>query len=174
VAPRLPPSQTARPVSRELLVDPHCDHRWDFPCCAWSPFLLACRRQYPGRSDDICPLVRFHLLRPSHESGRVGSEGVTPRSQRERCRELHFTAASFGDVKGRKELSWHGLHLIFELNAKRQRGKCAFTVIEEFTLNPSVSKLLQLWAGSKSTKRDRLRPSPEQWELHKQSGSKRR
>jgi hypothetical protein len=33
-------------------------------------------------------------------------------------------------VKGRKELSWHGLHLIFELNAKRQRGKCTFTVIE--------------------------------------------
>ena len=45
-----PPSQSARPVSRELPVDPHCDHRWDFPCCAWSP-LLACRRQYPGRFD---------------------------------------------------------------------------------------------------------------------------
>jgi hypothetical protein len=44
-----PPSHTARPVSRELPVDPYCDHRWDFPCCAWSP-LLACR-QYPGRSD---------------------------------------------------------------------------------------------------------------------------
>jgi hypothetical protein len=31
-----PPSQTARPVSRELPVDPHRDHRWDFPCCVWS------------------------------------------------------------------------------------------------------------------------------------------
>jgi len=33
-----PPSQTARPVSHELPVDPHRDHRCDFPCCAWSPF----------------------------------------------------------------------------------------------------------------------------------------
>src|SRR6266704_1586037 len=29
--------QTARPVSRELPVDPRGDHRWDFPCCVWSP-----------------------------------------------------------------------------------------------------------------------------------------
>src|ERR1019366_10196541 len=36
--------------SHELPVDPCCDHRWDFPCCAWSP-LPACRRQCPGRSD---------------------------------------------------------------------------------------------------------------------------
>jgi hypothetical protein len=43
----------------ELPVDPHCDHRWDFPCCVWSP-LPACRRQYPGRSDGICSLVPFH------------------------------------------------------------------------------------------------------------------
>jgi hypothetical protein len=67
-----PPSQTARPVSRELPVDPYCNHRWDFPCCAWSP-LPACRPQYPGRSHGICSLVRFHPLRPSHELGRVGS-----------------------------------------------------------------------------------------------------
>ena len=33
-----PPSQTARPFSHELPVDPYGDHRWDFPCCAWSPF----------------------------------------------------------------------------------------------------------------------------------------
>ena len=38
-----PSSQTARPASRELPVDPPCDHRWDFSCCVWSP-LLACRR----------------------------------------------------------------------------------------------------------------------------------
>src|SRR6266404_435259 len=67
-----PPSQPARPVSHELPVDPYCDHRWDFPCCVWSP-LPACRRQYPGRSDGTCPLVPFHQLRPSHEPGRVGS-----------------------------------------------------------------------------------------------------
>ena len=45
-----PPSQSARPFSRELPVDPNFDHRWDFPCCAWSP-LPACRRHYPGRID---------------------------------------------------------------------------------------------------------------------------
>jgi hypothetical protein len=67
-----PPSQTARPFSHELPVDPYCDHRWDFPCCAWST-LLTCRRQYPGRSDGICSLVRFHQLRPSPKPGRVGS-----------------------------------------------------------------------------------------------------
>jgi hypothetical protein len=67
-----PPSQTARPVSHELPVDPYRDHRWDFPCCVWSP-LPACRRQYPGRSDGICSLVRFHQLRPSPKPGRVGS-----------------------------------------------------------------------------------------------------
>ena len=67
-----PPSHTARPFSHELPVDPHRDHRWDFPCCAWSP-LPACRRQYPGRSDGTCSLVRFHQLRPSPKPGRVGS-----------------------------------------------------------------------------------------------------
>jgi hypothetical protein len=45
-----PPSHTAWPVSRELPVDPYCNHRWDFPCCVWSP-VPACRRQYPGRID---------------------------------------------------------------------------------------------------------------------------
>src|SRR5437016_3520518 len=36
-------------------------------------FLLACRRQYPGRSDGICSLVRFRQLRPSLDRRRVGS-----------------------------------------------------------------------------------------------------
>src|SRR5205823_2127771 len=52
-----PPPHTARPGSRELPVDPDCDHRWGFPCCFWS-LLPACRRQYPGRSDGTCSLVR--------------------------------------------------------------------------------------------------------------------
>ena len=67
-----PPSHTAWPVSRELPVDPYCNHRWDFPCCAWSP-LRTCRRQYPGRSDGTCSLVQFHSLRPSPElwAGRL-------------------------------------------------------------------------------------------------------
>jgi hypothetical protein len=67
-----PPSQSARPVSHELPVDPYCNHRWDFPCCVWST-LPACRRQYPGRSDGTHSLVRFHSLRPSPKPGRVGS-----------------------------------------------------------------------------------------------------
>ena len=29
-----PPPHTAWPGSRELPVDPDCDHRWGFPCCA--------------------------------------------------------------------------------------------------------------------------------------------
>src|SRR5690242_18427843 len=33
----------------------------------------ACRRQYPGRFDGICSLVRSHQLRPSPKPGRVGS-----------------------------------------------------------------------------------------------------
>jgi len=66
------PSQSARPVSHELPVDPHCNHRWDFPCCVWST-LPACRRQYPGRFDGTCSLVLFHQLRPSPKPGRVGS-----------------------------------------------------------------------------------------------------
>ena len=45
-----PPPHTARPSSRELPVDPYCDHRWGFPCCAGST-MSACRRHYPGRSD---------------------------------------------------------------------------------------------------------------------------
>ncbi len=59
-----PPPHTARPVSRELPVDPYRDHRWGFPCCVWSP-MPACRRHYPGRFDEACSLVCLHRLRPS-------------------------------------------------------------------------------------------------------------
>src|ERR1039457_4340103 len=45
-----PPPHTARPVSRELPVDPYCDHRWGFPCCVWSP-VPTCHRHYPGKFD---------------------------------------------------------------------------------------------------------------------------
>ena len=51
-----PPPHTARPVSRELPVDPYRDHRWGFPCCAWSP-MPTCHRHYPGRFDGACSLV---------------------------------------------------------------------------------------------------------------------
>src|ERR1017187_5607423 len=67
-----PPPHTARPVSRELPVDPDRDHRWGFPCCVWSP-MHTCHRHYPGRSDEACPLVYLHRLRPSLCNSQVGS-----------------------------------------------------------------------------------------------------
>ena len=48
-----PPPHTARPVSRELPVDPYRNLRWGFPCCVWSP-MPACHRHYPGRFDEAC------------------------------------------------------------------------------------------------------------------------
>ncbi len=67
-----PPPHTARPVSRELPVDPYYDHRWGFPCCVWSP-MRTCHRHYPGRSDGACSLVYLHRLRPSLCNSQVGS-----------------------------------------------------------------------------------------------------
>jgi hypothetical protein len=47
-----PPSQSARPFSRELPVDPYSDHCWDFPCYVWSPF--ACMpSHYPAGPMDL-------------------------------------------------------------------------------------------------------------------------
>ena len=67
-----PPPHTARPVSRELPVDPYCDHRWGFPCCVWSP-IRTCHRHYPGRSDGAYSLVYLHRRRPSLCNSQVGS-----------------------------------------------------------------------------------------------------
>jgi AraC-like DNA-binding protein len=67
-----PPPHTARPVSRELPVDPYRDHRWGFPCCVWSP-MRTCHRHYPGRSDGACSLVDLHHQRPSLCNSQVGS-----------------------------------------------------------------------------------------------------
>src|SRR5215469_1052185 len=67
-----PPPHTARPVSHELPVDPHRDHRWGFPCCVWSP-LPTCHRHYPGRSDGTYSLVPLHRQRPSLCNSQVGS-----------------------------------------------------------------------------------------------------
>jgi hypothetical protein len=86
VLPASPPSQTPRPISRVLPVDPYCHPRGDFPCFAWSP-LLACRRPYPGRSHGIYSLVRFHSLRPSPKPGRVGP-----------CISLFEACSAFPDV----------------------------------------------------------------------------
>jgi hypothetical protein len=67
-----PPPHTARPVSRELPVDPYRYHRWGFPCCVWSP-MPTCHRHYPGRLDEACSLVPLHRLRPSLCNSQVGS-----------------------------------------------------------------------------------------------------
>ena len=67
-----PPPHTARPVSRELPVDPYRDHRWGFPCCVWSP-MRTCHRHYPGRSDGACSLVYLRQRRPSLCNSQVGS-----------------------------------------------------------------------------------------------------
>src|SRR4029077_19659778 len=67
-----PPPHTARPVSRELPVDPDRDHRWGFPCCLWSP-LRTCHRHYPGRFNGACSLVCLHCQRPSPRNSKVGS-----------------------------------------------------------------------------------------------------
>ena len=77
-----PPPHTARPGSRELPVDPDCDHRWGFPCCFWS-LLPACRRQYPGRSDGTCSLVRsINIGLPSITSGSTPASLVSGLAQR--------------------------------------------------------------------------------------------
>src|SRR6266568_4903319 len=66
-----PPPQTARSGSRELPVDPNCNHRWGFPCSMCFP-VHACRHQYPGRSDGSCSLILLHQRRPSPSERRVG------------------------------------------------------------------------------------------------------
>ncbi len=57
-----PPSQTARPVSRELPVDPHCDHRWTSRV-AYSPLWLHAVANTPAG--------RMELVR-SYDSIRFG------------------------------------------------------------------------------------------------------
>ena len=54
------------------LIRIHCDHRWGFPCCVWSP-MPTCHRHYPGRSDGACSLVSLHRQRPSLCNSQVGS-----------------------------------------------------------------------------------------------------
>jgi hypothetical protein len=73
-----PPPHTARPVSRELPVDPYRDHRWGFPCCVWSP-RRTCHRHYPGRFDGACSLVSLHRRRPPCEKVRSAPATVFSR-----------------------------------------------------------------------------------------------
>jgi len=67
-----PPPHTARPVSRELPVDPTAIAIWGFPCCVWSP-VPTCHRHYPGRFSGACSLVPPHGQRPSLCNSQVGS-----------------------------------------------------------------------------------------------------
>ncbi len=53
-------------------LNPYRDHRWDFPCCVWSP-LLTCRRQCPGRTDGILFALTIPSASAFPETERVGS-----------------------------------------------------------------------------------------------------
>jgi hypothetical protein len=67
-----PPSQSARPVSRELPVDPYRDHRWDFPCCVWSPCLHAVANTPAGLMEFVRSYLSTNFGLPT-KPGRVGS-----------------------------------------------------------------------------------------------------
>ena len=64
------------------------DHRWGFPCCYWST-LHACRRHYPGRSDETRSLVLSHQRRPSRLHGGLAPALIVSRPAQ---RSLHVTA----------------------------------------------------------------------------------
>ncbi len=83
-----PSPHTAQPDSRELLVDPNCNHRWGFPCCYW-PTLHVCRRYYPGRSVGTDSLVLSHQRRPSRLHGGLAPALIVSRPAQ---RSLHVTA----------------------------------------------------------------------------------
>jgi hypothetical protein len=67
-----PPSQSARPVSHELPVDPYRDHRWDFPCCVWSPCLHAVANTPAGLMELVRSYRSTNFGLPT-KPGRVGS-----------------------------------------------------------------------------------------------------
>ncbi len=74
-----PPPHTARPVSRELPVDPYRDLRWGFPCCLWSP-PRTCRRHYRGRFNGACSLVYLHCPREAAPTIATRSSSLRVRS----------------------------------------------------------------------------------------------
>jgi hypothetical protein len=67
-----PPSQTARPFSHELPVDPHRDHRWDFRV-VYGPLCLHAVANTPAGLMKLVRSYRSTNFRPSPKPGRVGS-----------------------------------------------------------------------------------------------------
>jgi hypothetical protein len=74
-----PPSQSARPFSHELPVDPETTITAGTSRVAYGPLLPACRRPYPGRSDGIYPLVLFLSLRLPRNRGGSAPAAVFSR-----------------------------------------------------------------------------------------------
>ena len=142
-----PPSQSARPVSRELPVDPYCDHRWDFPCCVLVPF--ACipspiPRQVGWKLVRSYDSLRFGL--PS-KSGRVGS-----------CISLFEACSAFTHVTActLAESPCDPLH------QRLQRPRCLHRCSDCYRVERTSSRagLLPLWTTAFS-RRTRLSDSPE-------------
>jgi hypothetical protein len=104
-----PSPQTARPGSRELPVDPDCDHRWGFPCCLWSP-MSACRRHYPGKSDGTDSLS----IAPS--------TSAFPRLQLGRL--LHYQFRGLLSVHSRYDLQTRQVALCDPLHRRLRRLCC--------------------------------------------------
>jgi hypothetical protein len=67
-----PPSQSAQPFSRKLPVDPHRDHRWDFPCCVWPLCLHAVANTPAGLMELVRSYCSTNFGLPT-KPGRVGS-----------------------------------------------------------------------------------------------------
>jgi len=104
-----PPPHTARPGSRELPVDPHCDHRWGFPCCVWSP-VSACRRHYPGRTDGTDSLFAAPSAStfPTLQLGRL----------------LHYIFRGLLSVHSRYNLQTRRVALCDPLHRRLRRLRC--------------------------------------------------
>ena len=77
-----PPSQSARPVSHELPVDPHRDHRWDFPCCVWSTLPLAVANTPAGLMELVRSYRSTNFVLPSNRGGSAPALSVSRPAQR--------------------------------------------------------------------------------------------
>jgi hypothetical protein len=104
-----PPPHTARPGSRELPVDPNCNHRWGFPCCVCST-MSACRRHYPGRIDGTDSLITAPLTSafPTLQLGRL----------------LHYIFRGLLSVHSRYNLQTHRVALCDPLHRRLRRLCC--------------------------------------------------
>jgi hypothetical protein len=104
-----PSPHTARPGSRELPVDPYCDHRRGFPCCVCST-MSACRRHYPGRIDGTDSLITAPSTSafPTLQLGRL----------------LHYIFRGLLSVHSRYNLQTRQVALCDPLHRRLQRLRC--------------------------------------------------